>query len=337
MFRRRSSKELSAKIGYDHVNGKASKNTSVSSMSSSTPAASNAVAPVASIPPPGGHLHHKQGSCSPGSSSSRKTTGMPSPEADSGVDPSATERPSPLAALKPLPPAEQQQQQQQQQQEQVISTKAASKADKRAAAAPKVVAEPPSNSLVIGEGVLFEGATEGCAAAVVGGKLVGTVKSKRLEVTRAGKMEGTAVVEMAEIAGAFEGNLTVTKALKICSTGRFKGEVSFGSIVVENGGKLEGKVNYGGCREPVMKTAKEPPQAPHPAKTRSTSTSSSSSSSSSSTKKRSTVSAATPAAPFGKGPGGPVTTKAAVAAAYASGLRGASAPMPFVDVRQSPE
>lgn len=212
MFKRRSSKELSAKIGYDHVNGKGSRNMSVSSLSSTTSAANDAVAPVASIP--GGHLHHKQGSFSSGSSSDRKTTGMPSPEGDSGDDPSATERPSPLAALKLLPPAEQQQQQQP-----VISTKAPSKANKSssAAAAPKVVAEPPSKSLVIGEGVLFEGATEGCAAAVVGGKLVGTVKSKRLEVTRAGKMEGTAVVETAEIAGTFEGNLTVTKALKVRS------------------------------------------------------------------------------------------------------------------------
>ncbi|CAN0264177.1 unnamed protein product [Ectocarpus fasciculatus] len=215
MFKRRSSKELSAKIGYDHVNGKASRNASVSSLSSST-SNGTAVAPVASIP---AH-HHKQASFSSGSSY-RKTTGMPSPEGDGGDDATTGESrgPSPLAALKPLPPTEQQQQQQQQ----VISTKAPSSKAKpaaaaaaAAAAAPKVVAEPPSKSLVIGEGVLFEGATEGCAAAVVGGKLVGTVKSKRLEVTRAGKMEGTAVVETAEIAGTFEGNLTVTKALKRC-------------------------------------------------------------------------------------------------------------------------
>lgn len=38
---------------------------------------------------------------------------------------------------------------------------------------------------------------------------------------------------------------------QICSTGRFKGDVSFGSIIVENGGKLEGKVNFGGCRPPI--------------------------------------------------------------------------------------
>lgn len=36
--------------------------------------------------------------------------------------------------------------------------------------------------------------------------------------------------------------------LQICSTGRLRGDVSFGSIVVENGGKLEGRVNFGGLR-----------------------------------------------------------------------------------------
>lgn len=36
--------------------------------------------------------------------------------------------------------------------------------------------------------------------------------------------------------------------LQICSTGKFRGDVSFGSIVVENGGKLEGRVNFDGLR-----------------------------------------------------------------------------------------
>ena len=39
--------------------------------------------------------------------------------------------------------------------------------------------------------------------------------------------------------------------LQICSTGRFRGDVSFGSIVVENGGKLEGRVNFEGLRAPL--------------------------------------------------------------------------------------
>lgn len=46
---------------------------------------------------------------------------------------------------------------------------------------------------------------------------------------------------------------------QICSTGRFKGDVSFGSIVVENGGKLEGKVNFAGAREPMPEGSDAPP------------------------------------------------------------------------------
>lgn len=221
MFKRRSSKDLSAKIGYDHVNGKASRSSSSSITTSS--------APVANVP----HSHRKHPSFS---SSYRKTTGMPSPEGDSGgaTDTSNSTGPSPLGGIKSLPPGgqtlepeERGQQQQpqlqqpqrdQQQREQqgngVTAIKPSGKS-KSSSAAPKVVAEPPSKSLVIGEGVLFEGATEGCSAAVVGGRLVGTVKSRRLEITRAGRMEGTATVETAEIAGTFEGSLTVTKALKV--------------------------------------------------------------------------------------------------------------------------
>lgn len=200
MFRRKSSKDLSAKIGYDHVNGKvsSSRNPSVSSVPSSS-----SVAPVASIVPG----HKKQSSFS-SASSYRKTTGMPSPEGDSGgaTDTNST-GPSPLAAIKPVQPSAQEPQQ--------PAPAAVVRAPSKSKPAAKVVAEPPSKSLVIGEGVLFEGATEGCAAAVVGGKLVGTVKSRRLEVTRAGRMEGTAYAETAEIAGTFEGDLTVTKALKV--------------------------------------------------------------------------------------------------------------------------
>ncbi|CAM9182163.1 unnamed protein product, partial [Hapterophycus canaliculatus] len=234
MFKRRSSKDLSAKIGYDHVNGKASRSSSSSNTTSS--------APVANVP----HNHRKHPSFS-SASSYRKTTGMPSPEGDSGgaTDTSNSTGPSPLAAMKSTTPGgqtltprgqgqqqlqqeleQQQLQQQQQQQQQQLQLQqqqlqqhangvaAVKPSGKSKSSSAKVVAEPPSKSLVIGEGVLFEGATEGCSAAVVGGRLVGTVKSRRLEITRAGRMEGTATVETAEIAGTFEGSLTVTKALK---------------------------------------------------------------------------------------------------------------------------
>lgn len=94
-------------------------------------------------------------------------------------------------------------------------TKASTAASRVSSSHAAVAAEPPAKSLVIGEGVIFEGTTEGCAAAIVGGKLRGTIKSRRLEITRMGKMEGTAIAETAEIAGSFEGNLVVLKLLKV--------------------------------------------------------------------------------------------------------------------------
>ncbi|CAM9456226.1 unnamed protein product, partial [Laminaria digitata] len=252
LFKRRSSsKDLSAKIGYDLNPKKYERGIPTSGASPST-----SMAPVSNITA-GGPTHQKQASSS--SILSYRKTSAPSPHGmgSGGVDdisyggtPLAA-GPSPLSSFKQsLPPSG-------------AAAAAAAAASAAAAAAAagtgsisngtshsvssrglghqgpalsdapprrksassassstsgspsKQQVEPPAKSLVIGEGVLFEGTTEGCAAAVVGGKLRGTVKSRRLEVTRAGRMEGTAFAETAEIAGTFEGTLTVTKALKV--------------------------------------------------------------------------------------------------------------------------
>lgn len=41
--------------------------------------------------------------------------------------------------------------------------------------------------------------------------------------------------------------------------------MSFGSIVVENGGKLEGKVNFGGCRSPMPESSADAAKKASPA------------------------------------------------------------------------
>lgn len=87
--------------------------------------------------------------------------------------------------------------------------------------------EQPAKTLIIGEGVFFEGMTEGCVLAVVGGKFRGTVNSQRVEVTKTGKAEGAAITETAEIAGVFEGNLAVRKSLKVSASSYTKVEHDF--------------------------------------------------------------------------------------------------------------
>lgn len=242
MFKRRaSSKDLSTKTGYDNIQAKPPRKLVPSHSSKSASLGSSLqAASVANISAP--HKLQHQGSGSSSSYSSRKTSASPSPQATGGTDgsmglPSAPAGAPPLTSVKAIPlsgfvPAAP---------VAPVETSASNKNSSSINSMAKEGVPPRSSSsslksgnshhhqqqleprsLIIGEGVLFEGTTEGCAAAVIGGKLLGTVKSRRLEITRAGKMEGMALAETAEIAGLFEGTLTVTKSLKVlcCLRGR---------------------------------------------------------------------------------------------------------------------
>ena len=48
--------------------------------------------------------------------------------------------------------------------------------------------------------------------------------------------------ESAVIAGVYEGSLKVSGHLEVASTGAIKGSVSYKTIMVANGGKLEGTI-----------------------------------------------------------------------------------------------
>lgn len=210
MFKRRSSKDLSARIGYESVNNKPSKKIT----EPTAPASTSAVAPVANV------VSAAMGVPTLQSSSSRRASGTSGGGGTPPTVPTTATGASPVTSMvKSLPPPANNS-------GNVVAAAVVSKApstaapskssSKSSASAPaKVPQEPPSKSLVIGEDVLFEGTTEGCAAAIVGGKLRGTVKSRRLEITKQGRMEGTAIAETAEIAGVFEGNLDVSKSLKV--------------------------------------------------------------------------------------------------------------------------
>lgn len=200
MFKRRSSKDLNVQIGYGDLAAKTNKKATPPS------------APVANVVP---DLKQSNSSFEP---SSRRTSTSQSPQltttppmantppSDSGAMPVPAAVPLPTTTAEPEPMAK-------------APEKSSVAAGARSSNSSKDnhagSTEPPAKSLVIGEGVVFEGTTEGCATAVVGGKLRGTVKTRRLEITKGGKMEGTAFADVTEIAGMFEGNLAVTNGLKV--------------------------------------------------------------------------------------------------------------------------
>lgn len=66
--------------------------------------------------------------------------------------------------------------------------------------------------------------------------------SRAIQIAEKGVFVGTCGVDVAEIRGTFEGELTVRKQLVIRSTGRISGKIRYGKVAIEEGGELSGDI-----------------------------------------------------------------------------------------------
>ena len=89
-----------------------------------------------------------------------------------------------------------------------------------------------------------------CDTLFVEGTVEATMKSRVIEIATIGAFKGEAEVEVAEIHGRFEGNLTVRDRLVVRSTGRVTGKIRYGKLVVEEGGEFGGDVQVAGASAP---------------------------------------------------------------------------------------
>jgi len=122
-------------------------------------------------------------------------------------------------------------------------------------AAPASVATPaeavPSASdnvtgarLIVGPEVKLKGAEIlDCDTLVVEGRVEATMDSRLLRIADRGSFAGKVSIDIAEIRGTFEGELTARSQLIIHSTGRVSGTIRFGKLVVEEGGELNGEIS----------------------------------------------------------------------------------------------
>ena len=67
--------------------------------------------------------------------------------------------------------------------------------------------------------------------------------SRVIQISERGAFKGSAEIDIAEIHGVFEGNLTVRQKLVIFSSGKVSGRVRYGKIVIEEGGQLSGEID----------------------------------------------------------------------------------------------
>ena len=114
-------------------------------------------------------------------------------------------------------------------------------------AAPKSAAGDSTGSkLTVGPNIKLKGVEiTDCDTLVVGGTVEATMNSRVIQIAEQGAFRGSAEIDIAEIHGEFNGNLTVRQKLVIFSTGKVSGSIRYGKIVIEEGGQLSGDIQVG--------------------------------------------------------------------------------------------
>lgn len=105
--------------------------------------------------------------------------------------------------------------------------------------------------LAVGREIRLTGEIKTCDTLSVEGSVEGELSETRhLEIGQGGRFNGTAEVESAAVAGAFEGDLTVRGVLTLKASGRVSGSIRYGEIEIERGGRISGSFGLMGGGEP---------------------------------------------------------------------------------------
>jgi cytoskeletal protein CcmA (bactofilin family) len=97
--------------------------------------------------------------------------------------------------------------------------------------------------LIVGPDIKLKGAEiTDCDTLVVEGRVEASMDSRVIQIAESGVFVGKVGIDVAEIRGRFEGELTASKQLLIRSTGRVSGKIRYGKIAVEEGGELSGDI-----------------------------------------------------------------------------------------------
>ncbi|HEU0221719.1 MAG TPA: polymer-forming cytoskeletal protein [Paracoccaceae bacterium] len=104
---------------------------------------------------------------------------------------------------------------------------------------------PPDGGkrLLVGRDIYLSGQITSCDRLLVEGRVEATLSdSSTIEIAESGIFKGRAEINDAEIAGRFEGDITVRGRLFIRATGRLRGKIRYGQIEIEPGGEIAGEV-----------------------------------------------------------------------------------------------
>lgn len=126
----------------------------------------------------------------------------------------------------------------------VVSTTPTSEIKTRTETATVSVSEETKgNKLIVGPDIKLKGEINDCDTIIVEGRVEATTDTKMLQIAESGSFDGTVGMDVAEIRGKFQGELTARQKLVIYATGSVSGKIRYGKIVIEEGGELSGDVS----------------------------------------------------------------------------------------------
>lgn len=97
--------------------------------------------------------------------------------------------------------------------------------------------------LIVGPDVKLRGAEiQDCDTLVVEGRVEATMDSRVIQISEHGAFSGKVGIDVAEVFGQFDGELTARSQLIIHSSGRVSGKIRYGKIFIEEGGELSGDI-----------------------------------------------------------------------------------------------
>ncbi len=129
---------------------------------------------------------------------------------------------------------------------------------------PMAQPEPGRSQLTVGPNIKLKGVEiTDCDTLVVEGFVEATMDSRVIQIAEHGAFKGSAEIDIAEIHGQFDGNLTVRQKLTIFATGKVTGKIRYGKLVIEEGGRLGGDIQFGAA--PTTPQASSAPATDQPA------------------------------------------------------------------------
>ena len=101
-----------------------------------------------------------------------------------------------------------------------------------------------NSSLIIGEGATIKGEILEENEITVQGNVDGDIQCKDLIVGKTGSIKGKIKADTLYVEGSIEGEINIKELLKLMSSSYVSGKITYGSLQINEGGKLVGEVEF---------------------------------------------------------------------------------------------